>query len=34
MPVIESSILAVLEDRPQQQPDDSAFTFVDYEVMA
>jgi hypothetical protein len=36
MPVIESSILAVREDRPQQQPDDSAFTFtfIDYEVTA
>ena len=32
MPVIESSITAVLEERAQQQPDDVAFTFVDYEV--
>jgi hypothetical protein len=32
MPMSESSILAVLEDRPQQQPEHSAFTFIDYEV--
>ena len=32
MPVIESSIPAVLEDRAQQQPDDIAYTFIDYEV--
>ena len=32
MPLIESSIPAVLEDRAQQQPDDVAFTFIDYEV--
>ena len=32
MPVIESSIPAVLEDRARQRPDDIAFTFVDYEI--
>ena len=32
MPLIESSIPAVLEDRAQQQPDDIAYTFIDYEV--
>ena len=32
MPVIESSIPAVLEDRARQHPDDVAFTFIDYEV--
>ena len=29
---IESSIPAVLAERAQQQPDDIAFTFIDYEV--
>ena len=32
MPLIESSIPAVLERLAQQQPDDVAFTFIDYEV--
>ena len=32
MPVIQSSIPAVLEDRARQRPDDIAFTFIDYEV--
>jgi len=32
MPAIESSIPAALENRAQQQPDDTAFTFIDYEV--
>ena len=32
MSVIESSIPAVLAERAQQQPDDIAFTFIDYEV--
>ena len=32
MPVIESSIPAVLEARAQQRPDDIAYTFIDYEV--
>jgi long chain fatty acid CoA FadD26 len=32
MPLIEPSIPAVLEDRAQQQPDDIAYTFIDYEV--
>ena len=32
MPLIESSIPAMLEDRAQQQPDDIAYTFIDYEV--
>ena len=32
MPVIESSIAAVLKDRAQQHPNDAAFTFVDYGV--
>jgi long-chain fatty acid adenylase/transferase FadD26 len=32
MPLIESSIPAVLEDRSRQQPDDIAYTFIDYEV--
>ena len=32
MPVIESSIPAVLEDRARQRPDDIAFTFIEYEV--
>ncbi|MET0994459.1 MAG: AMP-binding protein, partial [Mycobacterium sp.] len=32
MPVIESSIPAVLEDRARQHPDGIAFTFIDYEV--
>ena len=32
MPVIESSIPAVLEDRAREQPDDVAFTFIDYEA--
>ena len=30
--MIESSIPAVLEDRARQQPDDFAFTFIEYEV--
>ena len=32
MPLIESSIPAVLERLAQQHPDDVAFTFIDYEV--
>ena len=32
MPVIESSIPAVLAERARQQPDDIAYTFIDYEV--
>ena len=32
MPLIEPSITAMLEDRAQQQPDDIAYTFIDYEV--
>ena len=32
MPVIESSIPAVLGERAQRQPDDIAYTFIDYEV--
>jgi long chain fatty acid CoA FadD26 len=32
MPAIESSLPAVLENRAQQQPDDTAFTFIDYAV--
>ena len=32
MPVIQSSIPAVLEDRAQRQPNDIAYTFIDYEV--
>ncbi len=32
MPLIESSIPASLERLAQQQPDDVAFTFIDYEV--
>ena len=32
MPVIESSIPAVLAERAQRQPDDIAYTFIDYEV--
>ncbi len=32
MPLIEPSIPAMLEDRAQQQPDDIAYTFIDYEV--
>ncbi|HEY7051665.1 MAG TPA: fatty-acid--AMP ligase, partial [Mycobacterium sp.] len=32
MPVIESSIPAALESWARQQPDDVAFTFMDYEV--
>ena len=32
MALIEPSIPAVLADRAQQQPDDVAYTFVDYEV--
>ena len=32
MPLIESSIPAVLEDRARLQPDDVAYTFIDYEV--
>jgi long chain fatty acid CoA FadD26 len=32
MPLIDPSIPALLEDRAQQQPDDIAYTFIDYEV--
>ncbi len=32
MPVIEPSIPAVLAERARQQPDDIAWTFIDYEV--
>ena len=32
MPLIESSIPAVLEHRARLQPDDVAFTFIDYEA--
>ncbi len=32
MPLIESSIPAVLEHLARQRPDDVAFTFIDYEV--
>jgi long chain fatty acid CoA FadD26 len=32
MPVIESSIPAVLAERARQRPDDIAYTFIDYEV--
>ena len=32
MPPIECSIPAVLEDRALRQPDDIAYTFIDYEV--
>jgi long chain fatty acid CoA FadD26 len=32
MPVIESSIPAVLADRARQQPDDIAYTFIDYDA--
>ena len=32
MPVIESSIPAVLEERARRQPNDIAYTFIDYEV--
>jgi long chain fatty acid CoA FadD26 len=32
MQLIDSSIPAVLEDRARQQPDDIAYTFIDYEV--
>ena len=32
MPVIESSIPALLQERAQQQPDATAYTFIDYEV--
>ena len=31
MPVLESSIPEVLRDRANQQPDATAFTFIDYE---
>ncbi len=34
MPVIESSIPAVLAERALRQPDDIAYTFIDYEVDA
>ena len=34
MPVIESSIPAVLAERARRQPDDIAYTFIDYEVDA
>ena len=32
MPVIEPSLPAVLAERARQQPDDPAYTFIDYEV--
>lgn len=32
MPVIESSIVALLQERANQQPDTTAFTFIDYEM--
>jgi len=32
MPAIESSILALLDERASQQPDEMAFTFIDYEL--
>ena len=32
MPLVEHSIPAVLEERANQQPDDIAYTFIDYEV--
>ena len=32
MPLNEPSIPAMLEDRAQQQPDEVAYTFIDYEV--
>ena len=32
MPLIEPSIPAMLADRALQQPDDIAYTFIDYEV--
>ena len=32
MPLIEYSIPAMLADRAQQQPDDIAYTYIDYEV--
>ena len=32
IPVIESSIPAVLGERAQRQPNDIAYTFIDYEV--
>ena len=32
MPVVESSIPAVLEDLARRQPDDIAYTFIDYEA--
>ena len=31
MPVVETSILTVLRERASLQPDDTAFTFIDYE---
>jgi len=31
MPVIESSVAAMLRERASLQPDDAAFTFIDYE---
>ena len=31
MPVDETSILTVLRERASLQPDDTAFTFIDYE---
>ena len=34
MPVIESSIPAVLAEHARRQPDDIAYTFIDYEVDA
>jgi len=32
MVILDSSIPALLESRARQQPDDTAFTFIDYEV--
>jgi long-chain fatty acid adenylase/transferase FadD26 len=32
MPVVQSTIPAVLAERARQQPDDIAYTFIDYEI--
>ena len=32
VPVVKKSITAVLAQRAQQQPDDIAYTFVDYDI--
>ena len=32
MPLLESTIPAVLDDRARQQPDDMAYTFIDFDV--